>query len=345
MFSWILALALALVLWGLASAYLWLAKRRQTEIQHGLAALAGMRWREFSRIVHQAMAEQRDLHALGEEDDNDRGTSSDFLLQRDGQRWLVSCKHGRAYRFDASSMSELGTAIRLTGASGGLLITEGHVERDGLAEAGKHGIEVIDGRDLWQLLKPYVSDDVRDMVTGIARREAVRHTGIAGLAAITLGLLVGMGYMTLQGDDGATEAVAAPAQPAPVPVPDPTPAPATHDGHPHPAPPASEHKPAPAPAPAAVADPSDLVQDPDPATLLRYQQSVSKALAGTPGVVSGIWLTRSTLSVERSGEDATIWPLICGELKRYPALRTTRVQLNPRPGVNEPVRWRQCSTI
>ena len=83
----------------------------------------------------------------------------------------------------------------------------------------------------------------------------------------------------------------------------------------------------------------------DAATLLRYQQNVSKQLANTPGVVSGIWLTRSTLSVERSGDDAQVWPLICQQLQRYPALRTTRVQLNPRPGVDEPVRWRQCSTI
>src|SRR5690606_2778307 len=89
----------------------------------------------------------------------------------------------------------------------------------------------------------------------------------------------------------------------------------------------------------------DLVQNPDAATLLRYQQAVSKKLAGTPGVISGIWLTRSTLSIERSADDATVWPLICREVERYPALRTTRIQLNPRPGTDEPVRWRQCSTI
>ena len=332
MFSWILALVLALLLWGLASAYLWLVARRSTERQHGLAALAGMRWREFSRIVHQAMAEQRGLHALTDEEDNDRGTSSDFLLQRDGQRWLVSCKHGRAYRFDAGAIHELASAISLTGAVGGLLITEGHVERDGLAEADKHSIEVIDARQLWQLLKPYMPADVRDTVTGIARREAARHTGIAGLAAVTFGLLVGMGYMTLRSDAPAVEpTVAAPVE---------RPADAPASAQPQAAAEAGKDA-----APAAAANPSDLIQDPDPATLLRYQQSVSKALASTAGVVSGIWLTRSTLSVERSGEDAQVWPLICKQLERYPALRTTRVQLNPRPGVNEPVRWRQCSTI
>ena len=62
MFSWLLALLLALTLWGLTSAWLWLIKRGKTENQHGLAALAGMRWREFSQIVRSAMSEQRQLH-------------------------------------------------------------------------------------------------------------------------------------------------------------------------------------------------------------------------------------------------------------------------------------------
>lgn len=338
MFSWILALLLALLLWGLASAYLWLVARRQTERQHGLAALAGMRWREFSRIVHQAMAEQRDLHPLTDDDENDRGTSSDFLLQRGGQRWLVSCKHGRAYRFDATAIHELASAISLTGAAGGLLITEGHVERDGLAEAEKHSIEIIDARQLWELLKPYMPTEAHETVTGIARREAVRHTGIAGLAAATLGLLAGMGYMTMQGDSPAATPIATAPQVVAAPTAEPAAAVAAE--------PAAEPSNAkPAAAATSAAHPGDLVQDPDAATLLRYQQSVSKALAGTSGVVSGIWLTRSTLSVERSGDDAQVWPLICQQLQRYPALRTTRVQLNPRPGVDEPVRWRQCSTI
>lgn len=331
MFSWFLALSLALLLGGLASAYLWLVKRRQTEVQHGLAALAGKRWREFSRIVHQAMAEQRGLRPLQDSEDNDRGTSSDFLLQRDGQRWLVSCKHGRAYRFGAAAINELVSAVDLTGAQGGILITEGQVERDGQAVAAKHAIEIIADRQLWDLLEPYVTSDTHAMVTGIARREAIRHTGIAILAAITLGLLAGMGYMTLQGDANEPAATTAPiAATAPVAG---TPADETD-----------------AASPAAAAnsepvDPGNQIQDPDPETLARYQKDVSRALAATPGVVSGIWLTRSTLSVERTGEATDTWPRICAVLQRYPSLRTTRVQLNPRPGVEEPVRWRQCSTI
>ncbi|KRG86596.1 membrane protein [Stenotrophomonas daejeonensis] len=336
MFSWLLALLLALTLWGLTSAWLWLVKRRNTENQHGLAALAGMRWREFSQIVHRAMSEQRNLHELvNDEESADRRTSSDFLMEGK-ERWLISCKHGRAYRLGAASITEMATAQQLTGAGRGVLITEGRVERDGLAAAQKHGIEVLDERNLWRALAPFVPDDTRQAVVGVARREAMRQTGIAALGALTVGLLAGLGYQTtLHGDDAPPARAAGAAAIAP-------------DKPPAAAAPVAAGTEAATPAP-AVDDTAmaaeDLVQNPDAATLLRYQQAVSKKLAGTPGVISGIWLTRSTLSIERSADDATVWPLICREVERYPALRTTRIQLNPRPGTDEPVRWRQCSTI
>ncbi len=352
MFSWILAFLLALSVWGLASAWLWLVKRRKTEIQHGLAALAGMRWREFSQIVRRAMAEQRGFQDLSGEDNSDRGTSSDFLMERGDQRWLLSCKHGRAYRISAPAINELGAAVRLTGAAGGILITEGRVERDGLVAAEKESIEVLDGRVLWHVLAPCVPDETRGMVEGIARREAVRQTSIAALGAVTVGLLAGMGYMTLRvNEDPSPQAPALAAAATPRATVAPAPAPATPTPM---APPSAAEAAAAEPSPAPVAATGttkateaadDLLEDPDPETLLRYQQAVSKKLAATPGVVSGIWLTRSTLSIERSADDATVWPLICREVEHYPALRTVRVQLNPRPGTGEPVRWRQCRTF
>ena len=334
MFSWLLALLLALLIWGLISAWLWLVKRGKTENQHGLAALAGMRWREFSQIVRRAMSEQRQLRELeNDEESTDRGTSSDFLMEG-RERWLISCKHGRAYRLGAANIEEMATAQQLTGAVRGVLITEGRVERDGHAAAQKHGIEVLDERNLWRALAPFVPEDTRQTVVGIARREAVRQTGIAALGALTFGLLVGLGYQTLLDRREA----------------------ATEDGVAHVAAgndgkradkAAETDATATAQAPAADAPMAaeDLIEDPDDATLLRYQQTVSKKLANTPGVVSGIWLTRSTLSVERNADDATVWPRICREVERYPALRTSRIQLNPRPGVEEPVRWRQCQTF
>ncbi len=338
MFSWILAFVLALLVWCLATFYLWFIKRRSTETRLGLKALAGMHWREFSQLIHRAMHEQRGWVDVFEERDENREPQSDFLMQDgEGQRWLLSCKHGRAYRIGSAAVNELGAALRLAGARGGVLITEGKVERDGLAAAQKQSIEVLDGRHLWPLLRSYLPGELEASVTGVARREAQRHVGIAALASVTLGLLVGMGYLTalVTQPDEPTAALptvaAAPVAPAPT-----APAPATPEATPADI----------APAAGEGAGIEDYLQEnPDDATLARYQQAVSRSLSSRPGIISALWLTRLTLSVDRSADDDKVWPLICEEVTRYPALRTVRIQLNPRPGYDEPVRWRQCSTI
>lgn len=341
MLSWILALLLALIVWFLASAYFWLIKRRQKETQLGLNALAGMHWRDFSTIVRRALSEQRGLQDVHDEVDDHREPRSDFLMHDGPQRWLVSCKHGRAYRIGSAAVNELGAAARLAGARGGILITEGKVERDGRVAAEKQAVEVLDGPLLWPLLQPYLPGDMEARVTAAARREAIRRISIAGLGSATLGLLVGLGYLTAHWEaapEPAPEVAAvAPAVAAPVVAAPVVAAPAVAA-----APVAGAAKAAEAPAAPEIAgtDPN-----PDPATLERYQHELSRKLARHAGVASGIWLTRQTLAINRTGEIDEIWPLICGEMVRYPALRTVRIQLNPRPGVEEPVRWRQCATL
>jgi len=343
MFSWILALLLALIVWTLCAAWFWLVKRRRKETRLGLNALAGMHWRDFSEIVRRAMREQRGLQDVPGEVDDSREPRSDFLMHdAQQQRWLLSCKHGRAYRIGTAAVNELGAAARLAGARGGILITEGMVERDGRSAAEKQGVEVLDGHLLWPLLQPYLPGDMESRVKTAARREAIRRISIAALGSLTLGLLVGMGYLTSRMDHGTVAeadapAPAAAARPAASVAAEPAPRPAAPD----PAPATAI-----APAPAAGA-PSILGDeaDPDPATLARYQKELARTLATQPGVLSAFWLTRQTLAVNRSDEIDTIWPRVCTEVKRYPSLRTVRIQLNPRVGVDEPVRWRQCATL
>ncbi|WP_313457460.1 restriction endonuclease, partial [Stenotrophomonas sp.] len=210
MFSWILALLLALVVWSLATAYFWLVKRRRKEVKLGLNALAGMHWRDFSEIVKRAMREQRGLVDVPDEDEDHREPRSDFLMEDpQHKRWLLACKHGLAYRIGPAAVNELGTAARLAGAKGGILITEGQVQRDGRAAAEKQGVEVLDGQSLWPMLIPYLPGDMESAVKKAARREAVRRISIAALGSLTLGLLVGMSYLTTRVDDS-------PAAPAPV---------------------------------------------------------------------------------------------------------------------------------
>lgn len=344
MLSWILALLLALIVWFLATAYFWLIKRKRKETQLGLNALAGMHWREFSLIVRRAMHEQRGLQDVPDETADSREPRSDFLMHDGPQRWLLSCKHGRAYRIGTAAVNELGAAARLAGARGGILITEGKVERDGRIAAEKQSVEVLDGPLLWPLLKPYLPGDMEARVEAGARGEALRRISIAALGAATLGLMVGLGSLTAGLEKEWVEdetTVAAPAAATSAAAQ----APATADAQPTAAATPASAAPGTAENRAADAVLPAMEANPDNATLDRYQQELSRKVATHPGVASGIWLTRQTLAINRTGEIDTIWPLICEEVTRYPALRTVRIQLNPRPGVDEPVRWRQCTTL
>ena len=343
MLPWILALLSALLTCTLAIVYLWWVKRRRTEMQLGLQALAGMHWREFSTLIKRMLRERRGLREVADPTDEVREPSSDFLLSDGPNTWLVSCKHGLAYRIGTAAVNELGAVARLGGAKGGLLITEGRVERDGLAAAEKQSVEVLDGPRLWPLLQPYLPAEIETRVRSTARLEALRRIAISALGAVTLGLLVGLG---LQGLHVETSADAVDSTPAPAAA---APAPVAPDVQPAAAP-VADAKDVPAPAapaeaaPAAPADNGRNELNPDIATLDRYQAELARALAHQPGIASGVWLTRQTLAINRTGELEAVWPRVCQEVLRYPALRNVRVQLNARPGVDEPVRWRQCAT-
>lgn len=350
MFSWILALLLALVVWSLATAYFWLVKRRRKEVKLGLNALAGMHWRDFSEIVKRAMREQRGLVDVPDEDEDHREPRSDFLMEDpQHKRWLLACKHGLAYRIGPAAVNELGTAARLAGAKGGILITEGQIQRDGRAAAEKQGVEVLDGQLLWPMLIPYLPGDMESAVKKAARREAVRRISIAALGSLTLGLLVAMSYLTTRVDDSpaapAPTQASAPAAAAPVAT---APAAAPASASPVSAPPAAAAAtPAPAAQHPAHPAPGSILGtdgDPDAATLAQYRRELAQNVGKQAGVLSAFWQTSQTLAVNRSEEIDAVWPLICTEVKRYPALRTVRIQLNPRPGSEEPVRWRQCAT-
>lgn len=339
MLPWILALLSALLICTLAIVYLWWIKRRRTEMQLGLQALAGMHWREFSTLIKRMLSEQRGLRELHDPTDENREPSSDFLLSDGPNTWLVSCKHGLAYRIGTAAVNELGAAARLSGARGGVLITEGRVERDGSGAAEKQAVEVLDGPRLWPLLQPYLPADIETRIRASARHEALRRIAIAALGAVTLGLLVGLGLQGLRMEDPA----AAPAPRVAAPPAAPVAAPAAPVAAASDAGTAGAAPPAAAAATATTADPRSN-PNPDAATLDRYQAELARALAGQSGIASGVWLTRQTLAINRTGELETVWPRVCQEVLRYPALRNVRVQLNARPGVDEPVRWRQCAT-
>ena len=188
MSHWMLALVAALLPWLAVSGYLWLVRRRANELTEGVRALAAMHWRDFSAVVLRVLQDQRGWQPT--QLPQDGLPTADFMMQTEHGTRLVACKHGRGYRIGVAAVNELGAMARLAGANGGVMVTEGRMEREGMAAADKQSIEVLDGARLWPLLKPYLPGDIETGVVGAARRRAIRHTVIAGAAAATLGVVM-----------------------------------------------------------------------------------------------------------------------------------------------------------
>lgn len=319
--AWLFGLAIALLVGAAATAYLWLIRRRDDETAAGLLALAGMRWRDFSRLVLDAM-HHRGLRKMAAGKDDTLEQSSSFLLSRDNERWLLACKHGSAYRIGSAAVDEMAAQIRLLNANGGILVTEGLLDQNGREKADKHNIEVVDGNRLWPEVKPMLDANLRSRIVGNAAGRARRHIGIAWLGAVTLGAAAALTLPSVTRE--SSPAVAATPLPAAA-----ANKVATPQGAPQP----------------AITESAQGIREPTEAELDQQRAAVSKALSHTAGISRGVWITRSTLSVDRELPESQAWPLVCREVELYPHLRTIRVQMNPPPGSDEPVHWRQCKTM
>ncbi|HLM53566.1 MAG TPA: restriction endonuclease [Pseudoxanthomonas sp.] len=313
-------MAIATLVGSAATAYLWLVRRRDDETAAGLLALAGMRWREFSRLVLEAMR-RRGLELAPADDQESQEHSASFMLTGQGRRVLLACKHGSGYRVGSAMMEEIVSEVHLRSAHSGILVTQGTVDGSGLDTAGKHGIEVLDGARLWPEVKPLVESKLRQRIVGDAAARAGRHIGIWWLGALTLGVASALAFMSVVGESTESKLPQATAPATPVTAEEPALATAT---------------------PEAVATPATL---PSESELEQDRLEVSRALAKVPGVSRGVWISRSTLSVDRIVAEDAAFRLVCAELGRYPALALTRVQMNPPAGSGEQVRWRQCESL
>ncbi|KAF1707931.1 hypothetical protein CSC70_13315 [Pseudoxanthomonas kalamensis DSM 18571] len=208
--AWLFGLAITLLVGSASTAYLWLIRRRDDETSAGLLAIAGLRWREFTRILIEAMR-GRGMEPVKIDSEDPQEPSSNFLLRNaEGRPWLLACKHGSAYRIGSVAMDELAAEIRLNGAVGGTLATEGTLEAEGRDKAAHHNIEILDGPRLWPVAKPFMDTGLVQRIVGQAKATALRHIGIAWLAAFTLGLAVMLAL---------PEVATPPPDPAPLPLP------------------------------------------------------------------------------------------------------------------------------
>jgi hypothetical protein len=312
--SWLIGAIAALALGLAATFYLWVLRRRIDETTAGLLALAALRWRDFSRLVLSSL-QLRGLERLSFEPEDIRNQHPSFLLgDAEGKHWLLSCKHGTAYRIGSVAIDELASESRLRGAHRAILATEGVVDAGGREKAERSSVEVLDGARLWDEVKPMLDSAIVQRIVGQANLRARRHIGLCWILALLIGVLIATFFATSEPESATVQTTATPAS-TPVAAPPTSTAPATTR---------------------AAAQPATEQE------LAEQRSQVSRALARAGGLRQPAWISSSTLSVDMLASEAMVMAAVCAELAKHPELTLSRIQLNPPAGSSERIRWRQC---
>ena len=317
--GWLLPVLSVLVIGVPASLYLQRVRLPREEASAGVAALSGMRWREFIHLVLDALI-RRGYERIFEA--GEPGDEGEYVLERDGQRYLLSGKHGATYVLGSTAIAEFANAIRMRNLAGGLLVTPGQFAPEALPLARAQRIELLDGPTLWPELRPLLPEDQRAAISAPSQARARQQVLMAWGFGLVMGALLFV-VMQRRGPD----TVASP------PAPEVANSPIVTRSSPQVLP----------PPPSTIAPKaSDAPAPTDEAALQRRRKAVAEAISSLPLVDRATWETQSTLLVQLTDDSRDALPSICPLLERYDELAPTRLQLQPPAGSSKPVRFVQC---
>jgi restriction system protein len=109
-----------------------------------------MRWRDFERLVGEVFRRQGFTVSGFGGQGPDGGV--DLGLTKNGQRYLVQCKHWRTRQVPVTVVRELFGVVSAQGAHGGFVVTGGEFSREAREFADSCGIKLIDGPALEELI-------------------------------------------------------------------------------------------------------------------------------------------------------------------------------------------------
>ena len=315
--SLLLAIVVAVAIGVGATVYLQRVRLPREETAEGIAALSDMRWRDFIKLVLDVLAGRGFTRVNDPEATSDE---ADIPLQRDGEPWLLSSKHGASYVLGSSDITEFANAMRMRGAQGGLLVTPGTFAPEARRLADAERIELLDGPSLWPELRERMPAAQREAIGAQARILARQHAWFGWLLGVIAGAAV---FLLVHGNDNGSDATA----------PTPTVAPA--------------HAPMAQAKTAATQVPANdgvwpAPGDVDTATTEKDRSEAARAIGSLPIVSRALWSSQSTLLVYLNTANTDAKSAICPLLERYPELGASRIQLQPPDGSGEQVRFFQC---
>ena len=312
--SWLIPLALFLLLGLAASLYLARIRFPHEARAAGLRALGSLPWSDFIQLVLAV------LNARGfERSFGGAGTEGEYLLERGGQKWLLSSRHSRAWTPGSTAIAEFAAHMRHQGLQGGILAIPGRFPPAAASVGKAHRIQLLDGPSMWTELAPALTDEQHQAIEQAARRRLRGQYLLAWTGALVIAVVVGMAWRDRAGVAATPQAPVARKVAAAA-------APASES-------PGSEETPA-----------SSIPVNPVHESVLPVEErrtNIAQAVSELPHVRSATWSSPSTLQVavdSTSFDPQTVCPLIESDAD----LGASRLQVQYPAGSDRPVRFLQC---
>ena len=115
-----------------------------------LNALEGMSWQEFEMLVGEAFR----LHGYRVVETGGNGPDGgiDLVLHKDREKYLVQCKHWKAFNIGVQVVRELYGVMAAKGAAGGFVVTSGRFTTEAKAFASGRNVTLVDRSKLFGMI-------------------------------------------------------------------------------------------------------------------------------------------------------------------------------------------------
>lgn len=144
---------------GLISLFMSLKRKKiHGDVSTGARQMSDISWQDFELLISQHFRTQG--FSVKETSPGPDG-GVDLVLNKDAAKYLVQCKHYKAYKVGVKPVRELLGVMASKGAAGGYVITSGQFTRDAVGFAKSNRIQLIDGSMLQNILRATPRSDYR----------------------------------------------------------------------------------------------------------------------------------------------------------------------------------------
>jgi restriction system protein len=125
-------------------------KKLHADVRTGDRHMTDISWQEFELLIGEHF---RRLGFTVHETPNGPDGGIDLILKKNHEKYLVQCKHYKAYKVGVKPVRELLGVMTSSGAAGGYVITSGQFTKDAVAFARDNHINLVDGNSLHQIFR------------------------------------------------------------------------------------------------------------------------------------------------------------------------------------------------